>query len=97
MEKVLNLPEIQPIHTIIEHENSVDSVAVNRGANNAQFATGSHDRTLKIWDSEKLNCVTTMKGHDGGVWCVTYNPQGNLIATASPDSTGRLWDFKAGK
>ena len=34
---------------LIEHENSVDCIAANPHTH-AEFVTGSHDKTIKVWD-----------------------------------------------
>ena len=36
-------------------------------------------------------------GHLEGVTCLTFNPQGSLIATGSVDSSYRLWDVRTGR
>lgn len=46
----LGVLEIYPTATLRKHDNSVDAVANNPKSDN-QFATGSHDRTIKIWDA----------------------------------------------
>jgi len=62
-----------------------------------ELATGSHDRTLKIWDVELLKSKMTLHGHDKGIWSVVYDNTGTMIATASPDTKVKLWDPKSGK
>jgi len=61
------------------------------------FATGSHDRTIKIWDANKSKATATLKGHEKGVWSIVYDPTGARLMTSSPDFTARIWDAKTGK
>jgi len=81
---------------ILEHENSVDALCANP-TNEVNFATGSHDRTIKIWDASKQKCTGTLKGHELGVWSCVYDNAGKRLLTASPDMSARLWDTKTGK
>jgi WD40 repeat protein len=56
----LGLPIIKPFKTVrgmflhflstLEHENSVDALSANPVSEN-EFATASHDKTIKIWDA----------------------------------------------
>ena len=62
-----------------------------------EFATGSHDKSIKIWDVNKGQSTKTMVGHKEGVWCINYHNSGNSLITASPEGIAKLWDVKSGK
>ncbi|MEG4024968.1 nSTAND1 domain-containing NTPase, partial [Microcoleus sp. S13C4] len=56
------------------------------------IATGSSDKTARLWDlTGKL--IQEFKGHQDGVSSVSFSPDGKYIATASRDKTARLWDL----
>jgi len=74
----------------------VDSVSVNP-KNKNEFVTGSHDKSIKVWDVTKQTSVQTLLGHKEGVWCVNYHNSGTQLVTASPEGIAKLWDIKAGK
>ena len=59
------------------------------------LATGSVDRTTKIWDVASGGLVVTIKGHEGEIFSLAFSPDGKTLATGSNDFTVRLWDIAA--
>ena len=47
----------------IAHEKGVNVVRVSPGESNKVIATGSHDRTIKVWKAGDLGILGTLKGH----------------------------------
>jgi WD40 repeat protein len=45
----------------------------------------------------RLKLCATLKGHSGNVHCVTFSPDGKLLASGSEDSTVKIWDTASGK
>ncbi|KKA28409.1 hypothetical protein TD95_000235 [Thielaviopsis punctulata] len=66
-------------------------------ATSSRLATGSGDKTARIWDTETGTPKYTLAGHDGWVLCVAWSPDGEQLATGSMDKSVRLWDPKTGK
>ncbi|PIO27927.1 hypothetical protein AB205_0221900, partial [Aquarana catesbeiana] len=62
-----------------------------------KIATGSFDKTCKLWSSETGKCYHTFKGHTAEIVCLAFNPQSTLVATGSMDTTAKLWDIKTGE
>ena len=66
-----------------------------------ELASGSHDRTVRLWDVETGACVKTLVGHGFYVrappaehFCVRsvcYSPDGRQLASGSADASVRLW------
>jgi len=57
------------------------------------FASGSRDRTVRIWETATGVCVKTLTGHDNWVRCVLFHPSGKYLVSCSDDRSIRLWDI----
>lgn len=76
------------------HASEVLSVAIS--VDGKQIATGSADKTAKIWDIEGHKATMILKGHTSEVLSVAFSPDGKCIATGSDDNTVKIWDLKSG-
>lgn len=63
----------------------------------SRMVTGAGDNMARIWDCETQTPICTMKGHHNWVLCVSWSPDGKLIATGSMDNTIRLWKSDKGE
>lgn len=61
------------------------------------MATGSFDKTAKIWSTDTGNCIYTFAGHKAEVVTISFDPHKSLLATGSMDQTCKLWDLETGK
>ena len=62
------------------------------------LASGSLDRTVKLWDVAGGQEILTLKGHSSGVVSIAFSPDGKRMATVSSlDLTVRLWDVASGQ
>ena len=59
------------------------------------LATGSEDRTVKLWDVQARTLLATLEGHADSVLSVAFSPDGRLLATGSRDGTVKLWDVQS--
>ncbi|KAJ5762373.1 uncharacterized protein N7511_005755 [Penicillium nucicola] len=62
------------------------------------IATGSADRTLRIWNPERPNVrySTELRGHTAGIEKVLFNPVRDAeLASCSTDGTVRFWDVRS--
>nr|KMM72180.1 F-box/WD repeat-containing protein 7 [Coccidioides posadasii RMSCC 3488] len=69
----------------------------------AFLVTGSQDRTIKRWDTGKLNAessrpkaVYTRKAHDKDINALDVNHNATLFASASQDRTAKIWSLEDG-
>jgi WD40 repeat protein len=59
-------------------------------------ASGSHDKTVRLWDSVTGAPCRTLKGHLDEVYAVVFSPDRKLATTVSRDKIVRLWDLAIG-
>lgn len=62
------------------------------------IATGSADRTLRIWNPERPNVrySTELRGHTAGIEKALFNPVRDAeLASCSADGTVRFWDVRS--
>ena len=87
--KLLSWPE--PPLEWIGHKGGVNSISYS--PNECYIATGSHDKTIRIWDAETGDAVgKPLEGHTGQVWSVAYSHNGQHIISGSYDETIRIWN-----
>jgi WD40 repeat protein len=59
-------------------------------------ASGSADKTVRLWDAGTGAARGTLEGHLGYVRSVAFSPDGKLVASGSGDRTVKLWDASIG-
>jgi len=52
---------------------------------NKTLATGSADRTVKLWDIRTLREIGALEGHSGVVRSVAFSPDGKRLVSGSED------------
>ena len=87
----------QSIETVIQkgHELSVLTVAVSPDSN--YVATGSRDKSAKLWELSTGREVRSFLGHQASVSCMDFNSDGKYLATGSRDKSAKVWEVATGK
>ena len=73
------------------------ALTVAYAPDDATIASGSDDRTIRIWDAHDGRQLAVLEGHQHDVWSVVFSPSGDRVASGSWDKTVRLWDLASGR
>lgn len=82
---------LNAIHTVLAHQKDINCVTVS--PNDKLIATGSQDKTAKLWSADDLQLLGVFNGHRRGVWCVRFSPIDQVLLTTSADCTIKLWSL----
>ena len=77
------------------HSLPVRCIAFN--PNGRFLASGSADKTIKIWDFGAKTLERSLPKSSGQIIAVAFSPNNRFLASGSLDGTVRLWDWQQGK
>jgi WD40 repeat protein len=80
--------------TLGKHALNVWSVAFSGDAR--WIASGSFDRTVKLWRADTGALARTLSGHAQAVVDLAFSPDSRLLATGSDDASVMLWNVSDG-
>jgi WD40 repeat protein len=77
------------------HASSVTAVLPLVGGHVA--CTGAHSGKVKFWVLSNPRASVVLRGHQGLIFDMAFDPTGERIVTGSSDGTVRLWDVRTGR
>jgi WD40 repeat protein/serine/threonine protein kinase len=83
------------LKTLRGHLGDVHSVAFS--PDGQRIATGSDDRTAKVWEAASGRELLTLTGHRAWICSVAFSPDSQRIVTGSEDQTAKVWDAASGR
>ena len=61
-----------------------------------KLASGSKDKTVRLWDTFTNDELVTLQKHTGWTNVLAFSPDGKMLASGSTDKTVQLWDPATG-
>ena len=87
-------PKFGHLKNFIGHKDYVDIAVLS--PDGKTLASGSRDRTIRLWDTVTGEHLKTLTGHNSGILSIAFNPDGRVLASGS-DGEMRLWNAGTGQ
>jgi WD40 repeat protein len=93
----------QCVQNLAAHESTVSAVAIS--PDGLILASGSSDKSIKLWDLQTGDLLHTFagrslwfgNGHSDRISALTFSPDGQTLISGSDDSTIKLWNVSTRK
>ena len=92
-----DLEKWQP-KTPFEHLDFVSSLEFSRNSKVLASAGAFNDRTIKLWNVDTGQLITSLVGADQGITSLVFSPDGTILYSNGDSAHGIIvWDVSAGK
>ena len=81
--------------TLAGHTDEIRAIAIS--PDGKTLASGSYDKTIKLWALRLGKPLHTLTGHSHRITCIAISPDGRILASGSYDKTIKLWSISTGK
>ncbi|KAH8835581.1 U3 small nucleolar RNA-associated protein [Flagelloscypha sp. PMI_526] len=85
--------ELKLLGTCKGHKRGVWSVKFSKAER--LLATGSGDKTVKLWNLEDFSCVKTFEGHTNSVLRVEFLTNGLQLVSSASDGLVKVWNVQS--
>ncbi len=84
------------IEQILEgHLNNISTLEFS--PNGEQLASGSLDRTVRLWNVKSGDCVRVLERQAAVISKIAYSPDGQSLATGCTNGTAGIWSLASGE
>ncbi|MCY4401729.1 MAG: WD40 repeat domain-containing protein [Candidatus Poribacteria bacterium] len=84
----------EPLDLLTEHTAPVKSIEFS--LDGATLASGSEDKTIRLWDTSTGKLKSTCLEHEDEVVLLAFCPSGKSLASTSGSSDIQIWDVQTG-